>query len=172
VFRSPIPERRAFSDRGQSLVEVVIALSVLVVVLVPALLLVTSSTKVVYNNQFKVTAANLANGQLEADRNHAVAKIGLPPVVPLPSPTTPQLVGSESYAISQQAGWCQPSNARPGVWTTYASGTAFAYGVLVTVTWPGHAGTPAAGSVQVAGILTTPGGTSPPSSPSPPLCPL
>ncbi|MHB1712580.1 MAG: hypothetical protein ACYCV7_14480 [Acidimicrobiales bacterium] len=168
MFRSLIPDRRAISEEGQSLIEVVIALAVLVVVLVPALLLVTSSTKVVYNNQFKVTAANLANGQLEADRTQAVAS-GLP----LPTPPSPHSIGSESYVISQQSGWCAPPITVDGVttqWGPYSQGKwPYAYGVTVTVTWKGD---PA--GVQAAGVLTTPPGMFPPGTfpPTTTSCPL
>ncbi len=125
------------------------AISVLIIVLVPALLLVTRSTQAVYNSQFKVAAANLANGQLEADRNLSVAQ----QTVSLTAPTTPVMVGSESYTISQQSGWCTPPTVTGGTWTSYTSGPSYSYGVKVTVTWKEDQT-----GVQVAGVLTTPSG--------------
>jgi len=139
-------------EEGQSLVEVLVALSVLMVVLVPALFLVTGSTKVVYNNQFEVAAANLANGQLETDRNQVVALQTLPP----PPPTSPVTVGSESYTITQQTGWCSaPTSSRQ--WGVYTLGAPYAYAVLVTVTWNQQHPM----EVQVSGVLTTPVGAAP-----------
>jgi type II secretory pathway pseudopilin PulG len=132
------------------MIEVVAAIAVLIIVLVPALLLVTKSTKTVYNNQFKVTAANLANGQLEADRNQSVAQ----QTTSLTAPATPVTVGTETYTISQQSGWCTPPIVAGGNWTTYTSGTSYSYGVKVTVTWKEDQT-----GVQVAGVLTTPSGT-------------
>ena len=137
-----------------SLIEVMVAITVLVVVLVPALLLVTRSTRVVYNQQFKVTAANLANGQLEADRASAVGRT-LPPTASSPPQAigTPT-IGSETYSITQTAGWCVPPTASNGSWAPFTSGgISYAYGVVVKVTWKEDSS-----GVQVAGVLTTPQG--------------
>lgn len=142
--------RRDFLEEGQSLVEVLIAIVVLVAVLVPALLLVTKSTQAVYNNQYKVAAVNLANGQLEADRTQAVTGQTLTLTPPTPSVT----VGTETYSVSQSANWCAPPTTAGGSWTPYTSGGAsYAYGVAVTVTWKGDST-----GVQVSGVLTTPMG--------------
>ncbi|HEV3265916.1 MAG TPA: hypothetical protein VG014_10350 [Acidimicrobiales bacterium] len=141
--------RRRHTEDGQSLIEVVAAISVLIVILVPALLLVSRSTQGVYNSQYKVTAANLANGQLEADRNQSVSQ----QTVTLTTPTTPVTVGSESYTISQLSGWCTAPVVAGGAWTSYTSGSSYSYGVKVTVTWKEDQT-----GVQVAGVLTTPSG--------------
>jgi type II secretory pathway pseudopilin PulG len=141
--------RRRCSEAGQSLVEVVAAITVLIIVLVPALLLVTKSTQTVYNNQYKVTAANLANGQLEKDRIQSVAQQTLT----LTAPISPVTVGTESYTIAQVSGWCTPPTTSAGSWTSYSSGTSYSYGVKVTVTWAEDQT-----GVQVAGVLTTPPG--------------
>jgi type II secretory pathway pseudopilin PulG len=147
---SPLARPRHPED-GQSLIEVVAAISALIIILVPALLLVTRSTQSVYNNQYKVTAANLANGQLEMDRNQSVAQ----QTVTLNPPTSPVTVGTESYTIVQTSGWCTPPATSAGSWTTYLSGSSYSYGVRVTVTWKEDQT-----GVQVAGLLTTPSGTS------------
>lgn len=158
--------RRDFLEEGQSLVEVLIAITVLIAVLVPALLLVTKSTQAVYNNQYKVAAANLANGQLETDRNQAVTGQTLT----LTAPATPVTVGTEKYNVTQSANWCKPPTTVGGSWTPYTSGGAsYAYGVAVKVTWNGDST-----GVQVSGVLTTPmgmfiSGTFPPTAAS---CPL
>lgn len=142
--------RRDFRDEGQTLVEVLIAIVVLVVVLVPALLLVTKSTQAVYNNQYKVAAVNLANGQLEADRTQAVTGQTLT----LTTPTTPVTVGTEKYNVTQSANWCKPPATAGGSWSPYTTGgTSYAYGVAVKVTWNGDSV-----GVQVSGVLTTPMG--------------
>lgn len=141
--------RHSGTEAGQSLVEVVAALTVLIIVLVPALLLVTKSTQTVYNNQYKVTAANLASGQLEKDRNQSVAQ----QTVTLTAPSSPTTVGTESYTVTQVSGWCTPPSTSGANWTTYSSGTSYSYGVKVTVTW--HEDQT---GVQVAGVLTTPPG--------------
>jgi type II secretory pathway pseudopilin PulG len=159
-------ERRDFRDDGQSLVEVLIAITVLIAVLVPALLLVTKSTQAVYNNQFKVAAVNLANGTLEADRNQAVTGQSLM----LLTPATPVTVGTEKYNVTQSASWCKPPTAAGGSWMPYTTGGAsYAYGVAVKVTWNGDSV-----GIQVSGVLTTPmglfiSGTFPPTAAT---CPL
>jgi hypothetical protein len=132
-----------------------VALAVLVIVLVPALYLVTNSTKVVYNDQYKVTAANLANGQLETDRNQAVALQTLPASslsIALPAGV------SSNYKMSQVAGWCAtPTSASPS-WTTFSStSNPYAFVVLVKVTWAGNA----TNGVQVSGVLTSPSNATP-----------
>ena len=146
--------RHEISDAGVSLIEVMVAITVLVIVLVPALLLVTRSTRAVYNNQFKVTAASLASGQLEADRALAVGR-----TLPTPASSPPQAIGgptigSETYSITQTAGWCVPPTASNGSWASFTStGSSYAYGVVVKVTWKEDST-----GVQVAGVLTTPQG--------------
>jgi Tfp pilus assembly protein PilV len=147
--------RRECREDGQSLFEVLIALAVLVVVLVPAVYLVTNSSQVVYNNQYKVAAANLANGQLETDRNLVVADQTILTAGQLAT-TTPQ-VGSEVYTINQVAGWCASPTSTTPAWGQFVTSTLpYAYGVMVTVTWKGNSS-----GVQVGGVLTTPGGISP-----------
>jgi hypothetical protein len=147
-----------------------VAITVLVAVLVPALLLVTKSTTVVYDNKFGVTAANLANSQLETERNLAIAG-SLPPQASTTTKSVPATSG-ELYTIIQSAGWCQPSGA--GGWTTYSgSGNPYAYGVSVTVKWKQNYNTTTGltPGVQVAGIVTTPGVTNPTANPTA-TCPL
>lgn len=154
--------RREFREDGQSLVEVLVSLVVLVAVLVPALFLVTGSTRVVYNNQFKVTAANLANGQLETARNYVVAQQS---VTTLPSPASPVKIGSESYTIVQHGGWCStPTTTTPTTWPNYTSSQPYAFVVVETVTWKSNLT-----GIQVSGVLTTPASAVPSTSPS---CPI
>jgi type II secretory pathway pseudopilin PulG len=154
VHIGPKLARHEISEAGQSLTEVMVAITVLVVVLVPALLLVTRSTNVVYNNQFKVTAANLANGQLEADRASAVGRTLPPPASSPPQAIGTPTIGSETYSITQTAGWCVPPTASNGSWAPFTStGSSYAYGVVVKVTWKEDSS-----GVQVAGVFTTPQG--------------
>ncbi|MGH9098383.1 MAG: hypothetical protein ACRDWB_13280, partial [Acidimicrobiales bacterium] len=118
-----------------------VALAVLVIVLVPALFLVTGSTNVVYNNKFKVAAANLANGQLETDRNQAV--VGTLPITITATPVTSTntvTVGTETYTITQAVGWCAlpltPTTATSlPSYPNGPSGSLYEYAVLVKVTW-------------------------------------
>ena len=154
--------RRQFGEEGQSLVEVVVALAVLVVVLVPALFLVTGSTRVVYNNQFKVTAANLANGQLESARNLSIAQQSLP-VAPV---TATKSVGtsSETYTVAQTGGWCRTPTTTVTTWGNYTASQPYAFVVLETVTWKSNPT-----GIQVSGVLTTPTSASPSVSPG---CPI
>lgn len=154
--------RREFREDGQSLVEVLVALVLLVAVLVPALFLVTGSTRVVYNNQFKVTAANLANGQLESARNLTVAQ-QVAPTTPL---TFTKTVGtsSEVYTVVQTGGWCRTPTAALTTWGNYSGSQPYAFVVLVTASWKANPT-----GVQVSGVLTTPASASPSVSPS---CPI
>ena len=157
--------RREFGEEGQSLVEVVVALVVLVVVLVPALFLVTGSTRVVYNNQFKVTAANLANGQLETARNLSVAQ----QTVPTSILTTTKTVGTspEVYTVVQKGGWCTAPTTAVPMWSNSTSAQPYAFVVLVTVTWKSNTT-----GLQVSGVLTTPTSVAPSGNPASPACPI
>jgi type II secretory pathway pseudopilin PulG len=159
----PKSERREFREEGASLIEVLVALVVLVAVLVPALFLVSNSTKVVYNNQFKVTAANLANGQLETARNQVIAQ----QTVALTAPTTPRTIGSESYKIVQQGGWCTTPTTTVTTWGNSTSVQPYAFVDLVTVSWNGNPT-----GIQVSGVLTTPTGVAPTGNPALPACPI
>lgn len=152
------PRSEARSEDGQTLIEVVVAIALLVIVLVPAVLLTTQSTAVTYNNQFKVTAANLANSQLNVDRNVAVQQ-GL---TSLPLSQSKQYVGNEQYAITPSAGWCTAPSSSGGPWgnaVTPINGSD-AFVVLVNVSWKGNP-SKIPNSVQAFGVLSSPPGSVP-----------
>lgn len=130
---------------GISLLEVVIAVSVLLAVLVPTGFVLTSSGTVLASNRSTTVAANLASGQLQQDRTTAVSQSALPAAA-----TSTTVVDGVTYQVAQQVGWCAEAD---GTWGNYTSAPAGAvgYGVLVTVTW-GAAAQPAA----AAGLLTIP----------------
>lgn len=152
------------ADHGQeglSLLEVVIAVSVLLAVLVPTGFLLTTSGSVLADNRSTTVAANLASGQLQQDRTTAVSHGQLPA-----ASTSTTVVDGVTYTLTQSVGWCGESTGGWGDYQAAAPGST-AYGVLVTVSWRGSAP-----SVSAAGLLTTPAsdpGMVPPSSES---CPL
>jgi type II secretory pathway pseudopilin PulG len=142
-------ERR---EEGFTLVEVVVALGLLVLVLVPTADLMLTSGKVLATNRSEIVAANLASGCLEQDRAIEDAA-GTWPVTSLPGCSTSG--GGAAYSIEQHTGWCYE---RSGTWTTYPpSGvpeTATnppAFAELATVTWANGAR-----SLSVGQVLTTP----------------
>jgi prepilin-type N-terminal cleavage/methylation domain-containing protein len=135
------------ADAGFTLIEVLVAATVLLLVLVPVSLALLTQTGQVNENGFQVEAAQLAAGQLESDRTTAdnSSWSGSPPVPSLPTPATPVTVNvagktSVSYTVTASRGWCMQSGS---TWTTTAgantipSGTAVAYKDVVTVKWTG-----------------------------------
>jgi hypothetical protein len=161
-------------EEGVTLMEVVLSATLLLVVLVPSTVLLQTSSSLLSVNKAKVVAANLASGQLEADRAAADGApwTGTPAVPDLPTPVSPVQVptGGGSYTVSQVAGWCAESTNGAGTtWTTYTglpAGNPPAYTVTVTVGWP-------VGShdVSAAETLTTPPGVSAPDNSGSTSCP-
>lgn len=125
---------------GFSLVEVVIAIAVLMLAIVPSAALLVTSNQVVATNGAAVVAANLAAGCLEQDRAVEDAAVSFPDTAGT-LPVCPTGGGGASYHLTQTAGWCQESTS--GTWgdySGYVAGTDAppAYGLLVTVAWSGH----------------------------------
>jgi len=149
--KRPVAPSRPGDEGGFTLIEVVVAGVVMMTVLIPCAMLLSSSAKVLTITQAKIVAANLASGILDEDRAVADAKTwsGTPtaPVVPAPSSTT---VNGVAFSVSQATGWCTLSS---GAWASYAPApsTPLAYGILVTVTWMHDAH-----SVTAGATLTTP----------------
>lgn len=159
--------RRGDTDRaecGFSLIEVLLAGSLLLGVLVPSAALLGTSDKILSLNRDKVVAANIAAGQLEADRAAAAQPWNAGAPV-LPTPASPEQVsaGGLSYAVSQVGGWCaESSSGGTTTWTTYANASSQnppAYTVTVTVSWLGDLH-----SVSASETLTTYTGVIAPSS--------
>lgn len=152
-------------ESGVSLVEVVLAGALLMTVLMPSAALLRNSDSVLGLNKAKVVAANLAGGQLEADRAAADDGTWSSDVPSLATPSSSVQVpnGGETYAVSQVSGWCAEDSS--GTWTNYTSNdpppstSPAAYLVKVTVSWLG--GTQ---SVWAAATLTTPSSVTAPAS--------
>ena len=148
--------RRCANEQGFTLVEVIVAGVIMLVVLLPSAMLLSSSAKAITANQAKVVAANLASGVLEEARAAADSQTwtGTPVAPNLPSPTTPGPVNGIVYTVTEQGGWCAPTTAN-GVtgWGDYASAPSSppAYAVLVTVTWLG-----ASHTLTFGAMLATP----------------
>jgi len=158
-------------ERGFTLVEVVVAGLLLVLVLVPSAMVLSTSTKVLSLNQDKVVAANLLSGTLEEDRTIATVSgqgsitgwSGSPTIAP-PLPTLPTVVvNGVAFTFNRQTGWCAPAQVNGMTkWANYPlSGTYQVEGMSVdeppafaeylTVSWRGGADSLSAGQV-----LTTP----------------
>jgi type II secretory pathway pseudopilin PulG len=139
-------------EQGFTLVEVLVAGVIMIMVLVPSAMLLSSSARVLSVTQAKIVAANLATGVLDEDRALAGSGTwaGTPPVPGLPAPTSPTTVNGVLFSVSQSGGWCALGSGALG---DYASAPAAppAYGVLVTVTWLSGAH-----SVTAGETLTTP----------------
>jgi type II secretory pathway pseudopilin PulG len=143
------PSKR--TDEGFTLLEVVVAGVIMILVLVPSAMLLSTSAKVLGVTQAKIVAANVATGVLEEDRAVAdsVTWSGAP-APSLPVPTSPTTVNGVKFSVSQSGGWCALS---AGAWGDYASAPSAppAYGVLVTVSWLSGAH-----SITAGEALTTP----------------
>ncbi|HXX89119.1 MAG TPA: hypothetical protein VEI83_02705 [Acidimicrobiales bacterium] len=129
---------RAGSEIGFTLVEVVVAGTIMIMVLVPSAMLLSSSARVLSVTQAKIVAANLAAGVLDEDRALAGTSswTGSPVAPTLPAPATPTTVNGIAFTVTQAAGWCTLA-AGSGSWSGYATPPTppAAYGILVTVKW-------------------------------------
>jgi Tfp pilus assembly protein PilV len=152
----------ASDERGVTLVEVLVATVVMLAVLVPASLLLATSTKVLSFSQAKWVASNLLAGVLEQDR--AVAETAgtvgtsgwslhggvIAPV--LPSLSSTKQVNGVIFSFTRTVGWCAEQtvggvtswanfpNANTVVFGVINGATVYqppAYGEFVTVSWPG-----------------------------------
>jgi prepilin-type N-terminal cleavage/methylation domain-containing protein len=152
-------------DEGFTLIEVVVASVVLLIVLVPGMWLLATSSSYVSQSKNKVAAANLASGLLEQDRASADAQTWTSnaPTLTDTSASSVTVTGTP-FSVEQTGGWCAESS---GGWASYSSApsTPAAYGVLATVTWQSGQQ-----SLQVGTVLPTPAtGVTAPSSGT---CPL
>ena len=137
-------------ERGFTLIEVVIAGILLLVILLPSALILSTSAKALTVNQAKVVGANVLSGALEQDRAIAAS---LPcatepgsvcwagsPIAPFGNSTTSTTVNGVTYTVATTTGWCAESANAGGVttWATYASAPTSeppGFGVYVTVSW-------------------------------------
>jgi type II secretory pathway pseudopilin PulG len=148
--------RRCALEQGFTLVEVIVAGVIMLTVLLPTAMLMSSSTKALSLNQTKVVAANLASGVLEEARAAADSQTwsGTPVSPNLPAPQAPGPINGVTYTVTEQSGWCAPATVNGvSAWADYASmpSSPPAYGVLVTVTWLG-----ASHVLTFGEVLTTP----------------
>jgi len=154
------------SQEGFTMLEVVVAVVVLLVALVPNAYLLSSADSLLTANRSKTVAVNLASSQLEEDRSVADAETwSTGPFAPsLPAPTASQTVGDTVYAMTQSAGWCAETG---GTWGDFLHAPAqpAGYGILVKVSWE-------AGSVSAGTVLMTPVGQSSDVPTSSSACPL
>jgi hypothetical protein len=140
------------SEAGFTLLDVVVAISVLMVVLLPIAYLLSTTSKIQGSNQDRLTAQSLAASWLEQTRVSAEESPASPPSVNSASLTGsvltwPTYIGTENvgtikYYVYLAGGWCAYSG--PGTqWTNGAvtvnsSGnpaTPLAYFVAVKVAW-------------------------------------
>ena len=182
-------------ERGFTLVEVLVATVIMLVVLVPSSLLLSSSTSVLSYSQSKWVASNLLAGIMEQDR--AVAEesgistsggwpaSGGNPIAPSLPAISSRTVNGVTFSFTRTLGWCAEQtvngvtnwgdypNADTVVFTTVPA-TVYqppAFSEYVVVEWPGHS----LGSGQV---LPTPAANqeltngNPPTSSTKAPCPL
>ena len=126
---------RSDDDEGFTLVETLVAMLVLTVMAVTTGALTTRIFGVVKDNGSRVTAANLAQQQVEAVRQKRA--LDVPEAVTSRTVTVP--VNGVAYTV-QQTVMPRTDPATPGLCTGAgpSSGVRFAYKlVTVTVTWPG-----------------------------------
>lgn len=160
----PSPRHRAEpssdDEHGFTLVEVLVALVVMIAVLVPSALLLSTSTKVLTFSQAKWVASNLLGGVIEHDRAAAEAAgaasatgwSGSPIAPTLPSLSS-QTVNGVTFSFARTVGWCAEQTVN-GVtnWGDFPNANTVVFGVIngntvyqpaayaeyVTVSWPGH----------------------------------
>lgn len=150
----------AAGEGGFSLVEVVIALTVLMVVLLPVANLLTTTDSVISGSQFRGEAQRLADGDIQQLQAMATADPNvLPPYTtanlvgdPLPialpgagpswpsalssDPTATVTVGHEQFGEYVVGDWCGTTSSPPVSWAAVTAGpTAFVFVVAVKVVW-------------------------------------
>lgn len=185
-------------EQGFSLVEVLIALSVLLVVLLPAADLLMTTSQVVGSSQFRGTAQQLANAdvaqlQAVADTSTGVTPpyttanmgsgftlaIGTPAdtngVAAWPAISSPKTdtVQSETYTQYIVGDWCGAASATASSWAPATSG-AVVFVVAVKVVWGPHPSTGATGGTSVMAYGALPqqsGWTVPTAAGNTDLCP-
>jgi hypothetical protein len=156
-------------------VEVLVATVVMLAVLVPASLLLATSTKVLSFSQAKWVASNLLAGVLEQDRTVAETAgaagtsgwsaqgATIAPV--LPSLSSTKMVNGVTFRFTRSVGWCAEQtvngltswgnfpDAHTAVFGVINGTTVYqppAYGEFVTVSWPGGH------SLGAGQVITTP----------------
>jgi hypothetical protein len=148
------------TDAGFALLDVVVAITVLMVVLLPIAYLLSTTGKVQASNQERLTAQSLAASWLEQERTVAEQSTSGPPatlfpptgttstawpVPPNPTnalPPTSETVGSIAYDVYLAGGWCAYAGANMP-WTSGSASTTSAsyaaaplsYFIAVKVKW-------------------------------------
>jgi Tfp pilus assembly protein PilV len=147
------------SDAGFTLLDVVVAITVLMVVLLPIAYLLSTTSKVGASNQNRLTAQSVAASWLDQERALAQQSSSSPPSNisgPVGSVSSPQwpstpvteTVGTITYQIYVAGGWCAYSGAG-NAWTngtvtttTTGSSTPLSFFVAVKVAWGPDAAQP------------------------------
>jgi type II secretory pathway pseudopilin PulG len=175
----PRPSR--CDEVGFTLVEVIVAGLIMVMVLVPSALLLSSSTKILTVTQSKIVAANLAAGALDEDRALADATAWSVPASPAGSPiapvglpgTTTSTVNGVAFTIEPTYGWC---TLKPALfWDAYGPtvpSTPLAYGIIVKVSWYGGHKLSAGAVLSTPGAVVLAGAGNTGGAPSSGTCPL
>ncbi|MDA8147348.1 MAG: prepilin-type N-terminal cleavage/methylation domain-containing protein [Actinomycetota bacterium] len=155
------PERRSRrGEEGFSLIEVIIAVVVLLVILLPIGSLLVTTDQVVAGSRYRAVAQQLASSDL-SEVEATSATLGTPPTsgtwatqptVTTPSspttwstpisgkPTVTDVVDGEDYAEYVDGGWCTPigSGSQVETWGAASGGgtpASLAYVVAVKVVW-------------------------------------
>jgi Tfp pilus assembly protein PilV len=166
-------------DDGMSIFEVMIAVVLLMIVLIPAAYLVTQSSGLVGNQRLESVGTKLAATQLATARSQGVPSSSSPTQTPAwpSSPTTTTTVDSEAFKIYQTGGWCTAATSGSsgqgwGNGTLTSGSPEPSYFAVVKVAWgPGASSASAPGS-SVIMSLALPGITGAPTTGTVSSCPL
>ena len=166
------------------MIDATIAIAVLMAVLLPVSYLLISTNKITFNDQDRLTAITLANGQISHAQTQALAFTAFPKALPTTvgllsldtdgsgwqpaSPAVPLQVtdGSVQYTVYGAAGWCSDTVTLSTSSWTNGSTAPFEYWVAIKVTWgPVGSSAPISNSVIEYGALPTRSTWTPPSGP-------
>lgn len=170
------PRRRLWrrpEEAGLALIDAVVASAILLIILVPTALLISTSGRIVTNSKAQAVAQSLAASQVGADRALFTSTSSPPTytdscassatdssdnVSLLGCPT----VNGMKYWVYQNAGWCVTSSGSLAkVPSTTAAGTILYYWVEVVVAWGGSIAPTTTGpsnSVVLTSAIQTPPG--------------
>jgi hypothetical protein len=142
--------RRAVArEAGFGMVDVMIAVAILMVMLIPVDRMVVSTNKAVYNNRSEVEVANYVSGVLNEDNAAATVSAWtgtgntLAPTLPTTASPYNYPIAGISYTVAWAGGWCAIPSLASSTWTSGAavapipsSGEPEGYWVVVKVTLP------------------------------------
>lgn len=146
---------RRCEEDGFTLVEVIVALTIIAVVLVPCTLLMLDQLKQSANLRDRVVAANLVDQAIHSAEAESYTTLVAASPPSQAGQTVTETVGNRTYSVTTSTYW-QPESTTAGACDNPGNGAAGLEDellVVATATWPGMGSTPA---VRADTLITPP----------------